>query len=287
MRFKTLSLSVAVALIGLVHTVTAQSDDVLRWKLEKGQKFKIVSDNDAKTEVDTPMGVQKMPMKMTMTMEWEVVGADEGNFKVKQVLKRIQMSMDSPLGQIEIDTDEEEQEMEGPMAQMLSGMQDQIGEETMLEFNSRGVVKKSKKGDDEEEQGMMMMGNSSDIAGQTFFEFPKEAVSKDMKWSQKMENEVPGGEIVMDNKYAYSGVGESSMHEIKVEGEMSGGMAQMGQQMDIDEGSMKGTIFFDNKAGYLKKAEMEQEMVMLMDAGGMELTITTTSKSKTTFELQK
>ena len=283
MKISTLALAL-VALVFQCQMASAQSEGLLRWKLSKGQKFKVVSEQKMSNTVELPMGVQEMPMEMTATMEWEVVEASEDKFVVKTVMKRIQMSMESPLGSVNIDTDEEDQEADGQMAMMADQLANAIGEENEIEFNARGqVVKKEDDEDaDEESMGPFMMGDSSEMA-QMFFDLPEQAVSKGLTWKQKTENAVPGGEIVMDSNLEYVGLSEN-LHEIGVESEISGGMSQGGQQMDIDEGSMKGKIFFNNAAGYLERAELEQEMVMMMDAGGIAITITNESKSKMKFE---
>ena len=287
MRIANIVTVLTLALLVFQQAASAQSDSVLRWKLEKGQKYKVISEQKMTNKVDTPMGVQEMPMEMTATIEWEVTDAKDGNFKVKQVVKRLQMAMESPFGSINIDTDDKDQEADGQMAMIADQISQAVGEETELEFNERGQVKKKEKsGDAEQNMGPFMMGDNSDLSSQLFFDLPEAAATAGMTWKQKVENEVPGGEIVMDSQFKYIGQ-SSNLHEIEMESEVSGGMAQGPQQVDIDEGSMKGKLYFNNETGCLERAEMNQEMIMVMDAGGIEITITNETETKTTFELVK
>ena len=287
---KTTLLLAAAAILGLVSNVSAQSKDVLRWKFEKGQKFTVVSDSDAKTEIDTPMGAQEIPNKLTTTMTWEVVEAKDGNFKIKQTVDRIKVKTSIPFaGDIEWDSDDEDSEPEGMARQMVAQFKKMVGKSSELQFNSRGQVKKK---DKEESKGGMSMNMAADIASQMFIEFPEGAVQKGKSWEQKISNDIGDqGSMTMKNKYTFQGKEKSSsmkeVYKIGLKGEIEMEMDQGPVSMETDEGKIDGTLFFDAKAGHLVKAEISQKIVMSMDAGGQNMTMTSTGKSKMTITPKK
>ncbi len=285
LRKSTLLLAMA-ALLGFVANATAQSKDVLRWKFEKGQKFTVVSENDSKTEIDTPMGAQEIPNKMTTTMTWEVLGAKDGNYKIKQTIDRIKIKTSIPFaGDIEWDSDDKDSEPEGMARQMVAQFKKMVGQSSELQFNSRGQVKKKDKSDSK--GGAMSMNMTADIASQMFIEFPEGAVQKGKSWEQKIKNDIGDqGSMTMKNKYTFQGKEKSSsmkeIYKIGLKGEVEMEMDQGPVSMETDEGTVEGTLYFDATAGCLVKAELKQKLVLSMDAGGQNMSMTTSGKSKMT-----
>ncbi len=284
---KSIAFIVTAFALLIASPLKAQTGPVLRWKLEKGQKFEIVSANDSKAEIETPMGTQKMPSKMTTTSTWEVVGVDDGKIKIKTVVQRIQMSMSNPFaGEISYDSDDDEADQDQMTAQLAASFKQLIGKETTVTINDRGIVQKSDEDKDEDEGGnAMAMMMSSEMTSQMFFQLPEKAVAKGDSWNQTIETKNNGGSVKMKNKYTYdgkAGSGTKDIHKIKLEGEVEMDIEDSNVAMELDESSVKGTLFFDKSNGYMTKAEMEQKMVMQIEAGGISMTNTSESTIKTT-----
>ena len=126
---------------------------------------------------------------------------------------------------------------------------------------------------------------AQEMTSQVFFQLPDKPVSKGESWKQKIETDNDAGKITLDNKYTYNGKDDSSgnvVHKIILDGKVDMKMEQQGVQMETDEGSVKGTLYFDSTAGYLTKAELKQEMVLEMEAFGQSMTNETKAEMKIT-----
>lgn len=101
---------VSLALIGLLASETAfvpaQEDPVerfgeivpsgryvLRWGMQKGQKFSVEESEEVVAENDTPSGTS---MTMTISSEWEVTESDEEFLTLLQTIRNLKMEMDLP-----------------------------------------------------------------------------------------------------------------------------------------------------------------------------------------------
>ena len=126
-----------------VKYADAQTNE-LRWNLKKGQKLQVVTKNDALSVMETPAGEQKIPVKSTMTMTWEVLDAKDGVYEIGQTVNRVQVNMTNPqLGEINYDSDDKDSEPQGMAAMAVQQFKSILGKQTKVKINNLGVVQKS------------------------------------------------------------------------------------------------------------------------------------------------
>ena len=90
-RFKRPIVTVALALLTCICPSILLGQD-LQWKLQKGQRFSIVTDQKMVTKMNIPgAGLQEMPMNQSAEVEWKDTDSDDKTFVVQQTIKRIPM----------------------------------------------------------------------------------------------------------------------------------------------------------------------------------------------------
>jgi hypothetical protein len=250
------------------------------------------------------MGMEiEQTMTQTMEMSWNVSSVKDGKAQLTQTIERIRMKMDSAFAPFEFDS-KDGKEPEGPLGPVLGPLfAAMAGAEFTATMNEQGEVsdvKVSEKlleaikanpalqqfGGGFTEEGLknMMSQSGSSI-------LPKTAVKKGDTWDQKLElKQPPLGVMKMNNTYTYGGPEEkdgATLEKIDVKTEMTiepieNAAAQF--EIKVKSSDMKGTMYFDNKAGRLTLSTMNQKMVMEINAMGnvIESAVDTTVTIKLT-----
>ncbi len=275
---------------------TYAQDNVLRWNLKEGQKFMIETTVDQNQKIATFQ--MEMGIVQNVTMEWLVKSVDGDKFTIAQTITRMKMNMDSPMMQLEYDSDEGEGE--GMAAQIAAGISPMIDAEITFVMDRMGNVSDVVVPDDVKEgmsgaMGMGMGGMGPEMieqfTKQASLVFPEEAVSVGSEW-ENATTVKSIGTMKVDNKYKYVGNeddGGISLHKIGVTSniEMDEFEIPGGGSAELESIESTGQIWFDNNNGYMTKAEMAQKMDMLIDAMGMEMSVSSDIKTKVKVTLVK
>ena len=89
-------LASAFVVASLIGSQTFAQNNVLRWKMEEGQKFKVEMTMSAEQKMNTPGGAMEIPVEQVAYMDWEVKKVEDGKFQMTQKITRMKMNMDSP-----------------------------------------------------------------------------------------------------------------------------------------------------------------------------------------------
>ena len=301
MRFTRKKL-VLLALAGLlgVGIPSAQAQTTLRYKFKEGDKLDYVME-------------QKMVMKMSVLgkdiqtgvdqvidISQNVTGVDkDGKAKMTQKFERWRMTMDTPMGKVEIDSKDKE-EPNNPIAKLIAPMiKAMAGSEFSMTMDPRGEMSNIKvpeaflkaikanplPGMDD----MFSEDGFKRLMSQNGLVLPKEAMSKGKNWDTKMDMKSPFGTMKTTNTYTYDGPGKGDRKDL----EQIGFKTQLSLEPDpkapievkMKVEDAKGTAYFDNQAGRLAELNAVQIMNMEINAGGQ--TINSRIETTITMKLKK
>jgi hypothetical protein len=268
-------------------TGSAQAQTSLKYKFKEGDKLNYTMDQTQKQMVNV-MGMEiETTMTQNMEMSWNVKSVKDGKAQMTQTIDRIRMKMDSPFAAFEFDS-KDGKEPEGPVGQLLGPLfAAMAGAEFTVTMNEQGEVSETKVseklleamkanpalqqlGGGFTEEGLknMMTQSGGSI-------LPKTAVKKGDTWDQKIElKQPPLGVMKMNSTYTYGGPEEkdgATLEKIGVKTEITiepieNAAAQF--EIKVKSADMKGTLYFDNKAGRLVVSTMNQKMNMEINAMG-------------------
>ncbi len=264
-----------------------QSEE-LRWKLKAGQNFRIELDQDMKQTFDMGGSEQEMPMKFTMFMSWTVDEATETEFQVTQIIDRIKMSMSLPgMGDVSFDSDSEEPPS-GFAEQFASSMQPLVGLKIAQTLNSRGQTVKCEI-DPAALEGLKNAGMGGQFASEEMLKnmvsqsacvLPESAIDKGASWDDQFSVDNQMGKMITSAKYTYEGketLDGKSLEKISVNSSVNiEPAADAPVEVEIAKQDNKGTVYFDNDAGYVSSATMTQSMTMNVTTMGQEINVITT-----------
>ncbi|HMO12848.1 MAG TPA: DUF6263 family protein [Pirellulaceae bacterium] len=274
--------------LALTSATFAQSN-ILRWNLQEGQVFKI--ETTIKQQQKIPSFGMEMEITQGVFTEWVVKSVNDDKYTIGQKIKRMTMNMDSPMMQMEIDTDDKE--AGGELAQVGEMLGALIDEEIEFEMDSLGVVGDVKVPESlvERLSGGAMMGMGGlgpemfeQFAKQSTLVFPKESVSETSEWKYSSTVKTMGT-MKFDTTYKYLGedkVDGVALQKIGVTADITmedGEIPGVGGSIDIESSESTGNVWFDNSKGYLVKSEVNQKMDMVMDVMGMEMAVASTTKT--------
>lgn len=261
----------------------------LRWKLKAGQHFKIELDQDMKQTIDSAAGAQDVPTRFTMYMSWNVEEAKENEFKIAQVIERITMTMSAAgFGDVEFDSAKDE-ELEGIAAIIAGGLKPLVGLKIKQTINGRGEsisceIDPAKL----EELKAASAGGGGQFAnpdtlknliGQSACVLPEAAVEKGANWEDQFTAESQMGKMITTAKYTYEGsetLDGKSLDKIAVVSTVAVEAGEDSQaEVEITKQDNKGTVYFDNNAGYIASAVLNQSMTMNVATMGQEFTVVT------------
>jgi len=277
-----ISAAVLMLLAGSAHAQTT-----LKYKFKEGDKLNYTMDQTQKQTINI-MGMEiETTMTQNMEMSWNVKTVKDGKAQMTQTIDRIRMKMDSAFAAFEYDS-KDGKEPEGPVGQLIGPLfAAMAGAEFTVTMNEQGEVSEtmvSEKllealkanpalqqfGGGFTEEGLknMMTQSGSSI-------LPKTAVKKGDTWDHKIElKQPPVGVMKMNSTYTYGGPEEKDdamLEKIDVKTEITiepieDAAAQF--EIKVKSAEMKGTIYFDNKAGRVVVSTINQKMNMEINAMG-------------------
>jgi len=285
------------ALVVAVAAGPAQAQTKLRYKLKEGDKLDYVMDQ--KMKMSMSVGGKDIDMKINQQMEmtWNVASVDsEGNAKVKMKIGRMKMSMDGPMGNVDIDSKDDKQP-DDPVGMILGQVVSAIaGMEMDFTLSPSGkmtdakipeaVLKKLKNlpGADAGGIGNMLSEDNLKNMVQGNLTFPEDAVEKGATWEQKQEVKLPFGKMSGKMKYTYQGEETKGNKALEKIGYKTNFALEADPkapfQINLKGQDGQGKILFDNKAGRLIENSLEQTMQMTIEVGGMAINQNITQETR-------
>ena len=292
----TLILSCLLTSLAISHSygLATATDSTIRWKFSKGQKYKLKM-NQLMTQSMTLQGNPVQTTNNTTTyMTWDVKEVnDEGVALVESTVERMTMSMNTPMGQVEIDTDTES-DAAGMATQIGSVVRPMIGVKMTQKMTPRGAIsdvqipeealaglKNSQVG-----QSAMNIDQIKEMSTKVSPVFPEEELKIGDSWNQTSTTKMPIGSIAIDNTYKYEGtttVDDRLAHRIGITMKMDFPKSE-GVEITVSDQDTTGTLYFDQEKGSIIKSEVDQDMTLKIIAGTHEVDQRIEQKMTATFE---
>lgn len=223
----------------------------LRYDLEEGTQYRIVSTFHQKMFRSPKMENKVMDMNLSLNMDFEVLESSDASFKLEVTL--LDINLVQKMGQTEM-TYNSKTDSTGPMAQQ---MQQRFGEvlnnPVKVTINERGEVTE-RPAEDPTIQGQKF----SDMIEEALLQFPKEKVKKGATWNETkdapmMQNVSVSTEFEVE-KYSRKEVIIKTSDDIQPKSDTTA----------MDNLTMKsgGTITLNPKTGWLIKATTNQTLEM-------------------------
>jgi hypothetical protein len=284
----------------VLWTGSADAQTILRYKFKEGEKFGYVLDQKMKMSTNVMGKDIEMHINQWMDMSWQVLKLDkDGNAEVKVAFSGAKMSMDGPMGKVEVDSKNAKQP-DDPIGKILSQTVAALAElEMTFTMDSVGEIKDIKMpekvknnlkalpgaeamGDLFSDEGLKKMAQGGVV-------LPRDAVTKGKTWNTKADMKLQFGKIKGDIQFTYEEAVDKEgkqLEKIALKPNVTIEAAPNAPfQLKLKSQEGKGHVYFDNVAG--KLAEVDSTQIMEMTVEANNLTIQQKIEQKTTMKLRK
>lgn len=280
---------VLLCLVALLPKQATGAEAPLTWKFAPGDEHHYRMNQKMDMTMDLgPAGEMKTGVTQIMDMVWKVEAVDEkGGAKLSQQMKRVQMDVQAP-GQAAMKYDTDSAEEPTGFATMLAPMfKALVSAPFKFTMSPRGEIHEVEipekiaaavKG----MPGGEMMGNMMTDKGfkqmmqQAALVLPKpEELIPGHEWTTSMEMPNPQlGKITTRMTFTYKGSRKTKGQELEVfvpKLEMEFGDGNAAAMIKVEDQKTSGEILFNRTAGRLESSLLNQDMTMVINAGGREM----------------
>ena len=286
---KTLALLAATIFLlqfGLVAADGQNQPQELKWKLKKGQKYFLTLKMDLKTIESAGGFDNESPTKQDVYFEWEVLEANENDFKIQQTLKRMTLQIKTPFKVVEFDSDDEPDEKD-PLGDVIRPLLGVKVTQTMKRSGEIVSVELEPSAKQKLKQNPMLNQFLSPEGmkkafGQNMAILPENKISKGSTWNASVEtNDPQSGKTTISNQYEYLGIDEKTkLHKIAVNSEMK----VTDPNLELKNQDIKGTMLFDNEKGVLHSTTISQNVELTTTVYGQKVLIKSTGTTSIKME---
>lgn len=290
-------LSAIVVLIagGVAHAAGAGQQVEPRWKFDEGQRLVYRMSTTNETEMPNNMGV--MVSETIMSTAWEVLEVDgAGGATVRVANERVQMSLQSPMGSMQVDSADEAPAGD-PMARTLTGM---AGTSYTLVFDTDGKIQEVRGLEEMRDRLLEATGGAANpMAGQIldqiaseegiknmmqqgFAAFPDGPVVPGDSWDMSFDMAMPMiGTMTTTTTLTLNRVEQRDASRVAVI-DMSSAMvvtppedpdSPAAGMMELGDVSANGTMEWDLDGGHLLRSTQVTSTQMLVRTGGQEMSM--------------
>lgn len=271
---------------------TAQSGTSLRWQFPVGRIIKVAMTQQMENSQKIGEETIETEMVTKNLMVWEVVDvSDAGVATVKSEIKRMTMTMETPSGKVEIDSDSDA-ELEGMAKAVGESLLKLVGKPFMQTMDARGEVISVDFPESFAEVTKVMgkeameklIKNASPV-------FPDRELGEGESWSQESLTPMQGGMGAMkiDSTYTYTGqenVDGKMLDVVDMDMKMGFEMPEDSPtRMELTDQKTSGKMYFDSVKGHTSKIRVEQTITMDVTMESQSITQTMTNRTEGTFEL--
>lgn len=291
-RLMTMAL---MATLMVTASAFGQGDSTnLAWQLPVGRTIDVVMKQTM--EMKQKVADQELGTEMVSTnfMLWKINNVDDaGIATVNSEIQRMTISMDSPQGKFDIDTDSDE-EFEGTAAKVAEQVTQLVGKQFSQTMNAQGKILSVDMPDEVANGNPMMTKEAlSQLIKNASPVFPDKPVAVGESWKQESTTAMPGGMggMKIDSTYTYKGTEEmdgKSLDLIDIAMEMQFQPPEGSPiKIDITSQDTKGRMYFDSIKGHTHKIDVDQNMVMEVTAGPQTIDQTIHSRTEATFTIKQ
>jgi hypothetical protein len=280
----------ALAVLAVSAVSAAGADAELRWKFRKDKPYHYVLTQGMEMSMKVQNNDVKTKMSQVSEMTWKInTVKPDGSAEMTQVIDRIQIKVEGPGGNFEIDSKRKDDGAQaGPAASINSMVQGIVGVPVDMVMSARGELTSIKIPEKFMEAmktagpgGQAFAGAFSEKGMKQAYEqssmpLPEKAVSVGTTWVQKRTFETPGlGNMDVDTTYTDKGElpGDANIRKIDAVVTVKFNTpenAQVSVRVASQDNAAK--FLFNTASGHLSRSEIKQNMKMEISAGGQTFT---------------
>lgn len=240
----------------------AQKKVNLTYKLEQGKTFEQITEVDQDIVFDANGQTMTLDQTITTKSVSTIESVDDGLLTIKSTMSAMRMAQ-SIFGMEIIYDSEDESTQENPMAKKIGeSIGKLIGASYSTIIDNKGNVQSYDLG--EFAMNDDMANNIS--SGNSFVVFPKEKISVGSTWEADIKP-LKESDMKVTSKYTLIKASKKSA-TIKVESIITANNIE-DEEMKMD-GTIVGEIIIDPKTGWTMESNMDMEMELEVDQGGMK-----------------
>lgn len=248
---------------------------VLRWGMQKGQKFLVESVQETVTEIESPLGKSgKMPATLTLHQEWEVLESDDQSITLLQTFLDLQMET-TLVGVGKLIADTKAPEPESPVAkQMHANLSELVGRQLKLQANRLGQVSKfefveAAATDTPKNDQFLTKENVKTAVGQ-MVQFPKATRAIGETWGTTVKSPQPNGTAEVNTEYTLLEMVPDQPRWIKISVAPKLTLVTKDDALVVEEQSSEGHIVYDDELALVRETYLKQSFVFVVksDEGG-------------------
>jgi hypothetical protein len=273
----------------------------LRWKLETGQKF--VAKIDQRSQVDSTLGGAAptlMTLEAGMEMLWKVNSVDDqGTAQITQRFGRLRMKLEMPKsGAISYDTASDAKPT-GDAKMIAAAIQPLLDAEIKLTLSPRGEIASVELGEAAQKvvegldaasplKALLSKEGLSNILKQSLVVLPENDVKPGDTWQREASVNSALGKFKQTTTYELKPADSELPEVARIESVSTLALempaAGKARPATLKQQHQKGVILFDQAAGRLRSAEVEQELVTASTLKDTPIQVKLTSTLKMTLE---
>ena len=278
--------------IGRAQTGDSAGTANLQWKLPVGKKMNIVMTQEMKNSQKVGDKSVNTDLSSTSYMTWKVTEVDDaGIATIDSAIDRMTMSMKSPQGEFEIDSDSEE-EMTGMakiLGETLVGM---VGKPFGQTMDAQGKVL-TVDFPAEFKKATMVLGKDAmeKLIKSGSPVFPDKPISVGESWNQETKTPMPNGlgEMRLVSTYTYAGpetVDGQQLEALDIDMQVEFLTPQDSTAtINVTSQNTNGKMYFDSVNGHTTWMKVNQEMEMDITMGEEKVTQSIVNNTEGKFSL--
>ena len=289
--------AIACLVGSVIGTASAQTD--LRWKLQPGQEFTLSVQQHTTSDVSYTGKRATTEIDLTMELGWTVTAADEKSITIKQALRRLVFTMQSPkVGKVQYDSAEKSRPT-GQAREIAAAVAPLLSAEIDLQMTPRGEVQSAKPANEAAEK---LVAGESDTGGtalvskttiqqllrQSLVTLPEKAVAEGDTWTITTEIDSALGKGQQKTTYTHAGAAEDGekLAKIDVASKLEfAPPAGTTNKLSLKEHKQSGTVLFSAEQGRVVSAEQSQKMITERPYRDTTIVVSLESKQTTTLKM--
>ena len=267
---------------------SAQTDEVqLKWKFREGQQLSAMLEQKIDLQISVNGQTIRTKNNSSSWMRWNVRSVENGKAEVAVTIDRMTLDINTPAAAVLVDTDNKEQ-TSAAAETMAKGLRPLIGVEMSQTMLSSGLIEDVTIPDEaltalKNVTGLRMGDFVKNLSKNSTLAFPDGPLKIGRSWTRSTVAPSPVGEVSVTHKYTYQGkkkVEGKELHAFDADVKMKFANADGGPNIEIQEQSTAGTLYFDELAGRLNHSEIEQKVKMQISVGAQKIDQTLTQTAR-------
>lgn len=268
-----LSIAFLVVVFGLSFRQPVQSQEPLRWSLQKGETFTLQMKQQTDSLVNLSSKKLSSKVDLQVNVGWEVTSAEAETFVIEQTIESIRIEMKGPDQDPVIYDSREKKALVGAAKDFAGAVSGLLGAKFKITMNANGAITAAERispptadavlGGEAGKAAALSKEAVEKLLSQPLLPLPKEPIES---WTDERKTKASLGDVTLKRTFTLAGNEDRAgtpAHKIAVKGDL-----EIAPQATAAKGAPKlktqnhtGTAWFAKEPGRLIAAETSQRLV--------------------------